>query len=157
MDITLFRQILSYEVFHHSCFAIVILLICLYGFFAKRKESYSGYTLGVLLATVAVITVVWSMATIPVIKDLNTSGYVEIHASYKRNKNENGEFMARVYIESEDMKMVLYLPHKDRNKNVGDEDHYISYSEELFPIGEYEGTIWYSENSHYILKFMPDP
>lgn len=156
MDTTLFRQILSYDAFYYSCLAIAFLVIVIYAFFMQRKQSYSGYTIVQLLVGVALIAILWSVKVLPIIKDLNANSYVEIHASYERSKNQSNRSPHRVVVAYEDEEMVLYLPHKDRNKNVGDEDHYISYSEELFPIGEYEGTIWYSENSHYILKFMPD-
>lgn len=157
MDITLFRQILSYDAFYYSCWAIVFLIMVLWLFFPRRKESDRNVSFVQLLVGLALCIICWSVKVLPIIKDLNANSYIEIHASYERAKHQSNSLPAAVHITFGDEEMTLYLPHKDRNKNVGDEDHYISYSEELFPIGEYEGTIWYSENSHYILKFMPDP
>lgn len=153
MDITLFRQLLSYEVFHYSCFAIVILLILLCALFARRRESGLKSTLVELLVGVAAIGIVWSLKVLPIIKDLNANSYVEIHASYKRSEGHSG---GAVLITFGDEEMTLYLPHKGVYEYV-DEGHDITASEVAFPIGEHEGTIWYSENSHHILKFTPDP
>lgn len=156
MDITLFRQLLSYEIFYRSCFAIVILLILLCALFARRRESGLKSTLVELLVGVAAIVIVRSMETLPIVKDLNTNSYVEVHASYKRSEQQSQGFPG-VTIEFGYEKMTLHLPHKGFNEHVGDEENDITASEVLFPIGEHEGTIWYSEHSHYILKFTPDP
>lgn len=155
MDITLFRQLLSYEIFHHSCFAIVILLILMCSLFARRRESGLKSTLVELLVGVAAIVIVWSLKVLPIIKDLNANSYVEIHASYKRSEGQSSRAPAAVLITFGDEEMTLYLPHKGVYEYV-DEEHNITASEVAFPIGEHEGTIWYSENSHYILKFISD-
>lgn len=158
MDTSLFRQLLCHEVFYFSCIALGFIIIVLWSLHALRKEyGISLLNTLVLFVTVFVLVVtLWSIKIIPILKDLDSNNYIAMHCFYERLQEQTSYVYSDVRVVSEEGEMLLYLPHKGQYTSEGDEDHYITASEAAFPVGAYEGTAWYSENSHYILKFIPD-
>ena len=83
-------------------------------------------------------------SAIPIYCDTKQQRYVEIEAQYIRNEraSEGNLFSyGHVYIEYDGKQLTLELPR--------------DWDDEEFPLGDFYGTVWYSEKSKIILAFIP--
>lgn len=80
----------------------------------------------------------------PICRDVKNQQYVKIEAVYSREKQtSDGNLFSygHVSVKNNGTTIFLELP--------------CDWSEAEFPLGEYVGTIWYSEESKVILAFIP--
>lgn len=82
--------------------------------------------------------------TIPVVRDINNESYCSVHGDFVEARGRGGGY---IFVTADDgEKFDLNIPFAI-GTNIRDN---------LPPYEEYTGTMWYGENSHYALKFVPD-
>ena len=96
------------------------------------------------IAAIIILIVYVLYGGIPIVHDISSQQFIQIEAKYSRtDRSSEGNLFSngRAYIEVDGQNMGLNLPY--------------GWTDDEFPEGTYFGTVWYSEESHYILAFIP--
>lgn len=162
MYIEEFREILEesikIELLRYIPFVVLCSLPVIYALVSPRlksrdkKKSKRLDTLDILAIIVILDFIVFRLSSqFSVYKDMVSENYVCVHAKYVREREHAstgpGNCTVVVFLEGEDIGMGLEMP-----KISGP----IGVDNERFPVTTGYGMIWYTGNSHYILKFIPD-
>lgn len=110
---------------------------------ARRDDLQKGIVFVVL--TLALATVL----TVDVVKDINNRSFGTVHGDFEKGYSSTGGGVGHSYYtvttddgEEFDIRIPLRL--------------WLFEQPDLPKGGTLHGTMWYSENSHYALKFVPD-
>ena len=122
----------------------------IWNLFRKKPRSQHRLTLKQQIAgkiAALILVPVWlGFANIlPAYNDITNQQYIEYHGTYSRQERtykSKKKSPERVEIIQDGEKILLYLP--------------AEWNSEEFPLGDYYGTIWYSQDSKIILSFQPD-
>lgn len=119
--------------------------------FLKGKGGGKSRAKFAILAVVVVILYAGVVAAkcLPAIKDIENESYVCVHGEYYMfNYNYRSDKDSSIYVTLDNgEKIDLILPKRLEIPRI---------DAERFPSGKIMGTVWYAENSHYILEFIPD-
>ena len=98
---------------------------------------------------VAIEVAVYAEKCLPALKDIKENSYVCVHGEYYMyNYNYRADRDGDIYVTLDSGEIIgMYLPKRLKLPRI---------DEERFPSGKYTGTVWYAENSHIILEFIPD-
>lgn len=111
---------------------------------ARRKDIKKGIVFVVIALVLVTIT------TVDVVKDINNQSFCTVHGDFEKGYSSgargSGGYAYYTVITDDGEEFQLHMPpmcwpfeKPDLPKN-----------------GTHHGTMWYSENSHYALKFVPD-
>lgn len=103
------------------------------------KQQIGFSIVGIILLLIVAITSLRSAY-----RDINYTQYVRIETQYSREATrDDGNIFSygRVYVKTGDTWISLNLPY--------------DWTYEEFPLGEFNGIIWYSEEARIILNFTP--
>lgn len=98
---------------------------------------------------IAIEVTVYAEKCLPALKDIKAESYVCVHGEYYMyNYNYRADRDGEIYVTLDNGEIIgMHLPKRLKLPRI---------DEERFPSGKYMGTVWYAENSHYILEFIPD-
>ena len=115
-------------------------------FFTNAENRKLKYTTKQQIAMSAIalmgLSVVALMTVLPIWQDVSAQRYVKVEAEYKRTEiSSESSFFSNgyVYAYADGQRIDLSLP--------------AGWTKEEFPLGTYQGIIWYSEASKVILSF----
>ncbi len=113
----------------------------------RRKKMMIGAAIIIAIEVALTVKRCW-----PVTADIKNESYVCVHGEYYMfNYNYRNDRDGDIYVTLDNGETVgMYLPKYLTRFKVP------SIDEERFPSGKHMGTVWYAENSHYILEFIPD-
>lgn len=111
---------------------------------ARRKDIKKGIVFVVIALVLVTIT------TVDVVKDINNQSFCTVHGDFEKGYSSgargSGGYAYYTVITDDGEEFQLHMPpmcwpfeKPDLPKN-----------------GTHHGTMWYGENSHYALKFVPD-
>ena len=112
-----------------------------------KKETEEMRLSADFLMLVAVgVFIFVAIATIPMARDVINEDYIEVHGEYRLSPHWYKSSVNRwVHITQDDgSKIDIKFP------------GYFHGQSKLFPSGEFEGTVWYANNSKVIVAFIPD-
>ncbi len=136
-------------------FAALILLVPIIDFVIGRtllkaeKRSSKKWLIIWVIVGISFETFIYADKTLPIIKDIDSESYVCVHGEYYMYNftySADRDRDIQVKLDSGEVIQML-LPKRLEFPRI---------DTERFPVGRYTGTVWYAENSHYILEFIPD-
>lgn len=146
MDVTLYAHMLIKNLlFWWGCFTFVVIIAVAseksYLKGGKRKDAEKkkriSANIGWLLSLVAFGYCLY--LTIPTVMDISHNDYISVHGEFNTQKMK---YQISTWIVTDEGESIsLKMPNGSSN---------------MFPNGENSGTIWYAENSKYVLEFIPD-
>lgn len=111
---------------------------------AQNKDRRQLNDLAIAMLVIRII--VFLIEAVPIFEDCISQNYVSIHGEYTLEHapatKGNPEMEWVVIITDDGSEISLHYPRGKDLSTLPDEGCY--------------GTVWYSENSHYILEFIPD-
>lgn len=110
----------------------------------RRKKMMIGAAI-----IIAIDVALYAEKCLPAMNDIKNESYVRVHGEYYMyNYNYRADRDGDIYVTLNSGEIIgMYLPKRLELPRI---------DEERFPSGKYMGTVWYAENSHYILEFIPD-
>lgn len=115
---------------------------------AQKKLKSALNSVSVLTGCIFVAVILmaaWAThITIPVVRDINNESYCSVHGDFVEEGGRGGGYISVTADNGEEFDLNIPFA---IGTNIRDN---------LPPYKEYTGTMWYSENSHYALKFVPD-
>lgn len=142
----LLKDAIIANIYDCSIWVAIIIICCLGSNLKKRKKSalMFGMTIVVLIEIA-----LCAGRCLPAVNDILNESYVCIHGEYYMyNFNYRYDDDNAVQVTSDSGTTTgMILPRKWGS---------LLIDKERFPSGRYIGTVWYSENSKFILEFIPD-
>lgn len=115
---------------------------------AQKKLKSALNSVSVLTGCIFVAVILmaaWAThITIPVVRDINNESYCSVHGDFVEEGGRGGGYISVTADNGEEFDLNIPFA---IGTNIRDN---------LPPYKEYTGTMWYGENSHYALKFVPD-
>ena len=115
---------------------------------AQKKLKSALNSVSVLTGCIFIAVILmaaWAThITIPVVRDINNESYCSVHGDFVEEGGRGGGYISVTADNGEEFDLNIPFA---IGTNIRDN---------LPPYKEYTGTMWYGENSHYALKFVPD-
>lgn len=142
-------------------FLLVVVLISVFidfdvkktGYHQSKKERSRNRVYSAMFLFGIALTVIMTLSTqLSVFRDMQSENYICVHGKYVREREHasasTGNNTVVVFLDGEETGMGLEMPRVSSSGSAVDN--------ERFPVTEGYGTIWYTGNSKYILKYIPD-
>lgn len=133
-------------------FVVVLLAIVIHEIYfirhkfkSKKQEDESrGFGIFLLITAVAIFVIKLD-ATWFMVRDIKNHNYAEVHGAYIAEvPTQNDTYWWVLVVADDGEKISIKRPGNTHGEP------------QMFPIGTYEGTVWYAVESKCIVKFVPD-
>jgi len=120
----------------------------------KIKIKLSGW----FMLAICILALMAMHSTIPSMRDIKNESYVCVRGEYYNRRGVYkdhfalvGPFYREIDVTVDQNLLKLEIPYSIKLDIIP-----VYCDLDRFPPGKHTGTVWYSENSHYILEFIPD-